>query len=61
MHKRILIVEDEASIREMVAFALRKALMEVHFASDANVALAAIAKHLRLDTARLDATWNERP
>lgn len=43
MHKRILIVEDEASIREMVAFALRKALMEVHFASDANVALAAIA------------------
>jgi two-component system phosphate regulon response regulator PhoB len=43
VHKRILIVEDEASIREMVAFALRKALMEVHFASDANVALAAIA------------------
>lgn len=43
MHKRILIVEDEASIREMVAFALRKALMEVYFASDANVALAVIA------------------
>ena len=35
MHKRILIVEDEAPIRDMVAFALRKADMEVAQAADA--------------------------
>ncbi|MGH8190387.1 MAG: phosphate regulon transcriptional regulator PhoB [Rhodanobacteraceae bacterium] len=43
MHKRILIVEDEASIRDMVAFALRKADMEVIHAADARAALVAIA------------------
>jgi two-component system, OmpR family, phosphate regulon response regulator PhoB len=43
MHKRILVVEDEASIREMVAFALRKADMEVVHAADAHAALVAIA------------------
>jgi two-component system phosphate regulon response regulator PhoB len=43
MQKRILIVEDEASIREMVAFALRKADMAVAQAADAREALVAIA------------------
>lgn len=43
MHKRILIVEDESSIREMVAFALRKADMEVAQAADAHAAEIAIA------------------
>ena len=42
MHKRVLIVEDEASIRDMVAFALRKADMEVIHAADARAALSAI-------------------
>jgi two-component system phosphate regulon response regulator PhoB len=42
MQKRILIVEDEASIREMVAFALRKADMEPVHAADAHAALLAI-------------------
>ncbi len=43
MQKRILIVEDEASIREMVAFALRKAGMEPVHAEDARAAQLAIA------------------
>ncbi len=43
MHKRILIVEDEASIRDMVAFALRKADMDAVNAADARAALVAIA------------------
>lgn len=43
MQKRILIVEDEAPIREMVAFALRKAGMEASHAADAHAALVAIA------------------
>ncbi len=38
MHKRILIVEDEASIRDMVAFALRKAGMDAAHAADARAA-----------------------
>lgn len=42
MQKRILIVEDEASIREMVTYALRKAGMEALHAADAREALAAI-------------------
>ncbi|HXS73768.1 MAG TPA: phosphate regulon transcriptional regulator PhoB [Rhodanobacteraceae bacterium] len=46
MHKRILVVEDEASIREMVAFALRKAGMETMHAADARAAQAAIAEHV---------------
>jgi two-component system phosphate regulon response regulator PhoB len=41
--KRILIVEDEPAIREMVAFALRRAEYEPIQAGDANEALAAIA------------------
>ena len=44
MHKRILVVEDEASIRDMVAFALRKADMEVIHAADARAALSAISR-----------------
>ncbi len=44
MQKRILIVEDEASIRDMVAFALRKAGMEPVHAADARAAQLAIAE-----------------
>lgn len=44
MHKRILIVEDEASIRDMVAFALRKADMEAAHAADARAAQLSIAE-----------------
>jgi len=44
MHKRILVVEDEASIREMVAFALRKSGMEALHAADARAAQAVIAE-----------------
>jgi len=43
VHKRILIVEDEASIRDMVAFAIRKADMEPIHAEDAQAAQLAIA------------------
>ncbi|MGA9341074.1 MAG: phosphate regulon transcriptional regulator PhoB [Rhodanobacteraceae bacterium] len=43
MHKRILIVEDEAAIREMVAFALRKTDMHVVQAADAQEAQLAVA------------------
>lgn len=43
MQKRILIVEDEASIREMVAFALRRADMLPVHAEDARAAQLAIA------------------
>lgn len=43
MQKRILIVEDEGSIREMVAFALRKADMEPMAAADAREAQLAVA------------------
>ncbi len=46
MHKRILIVEDEASIRDMVAFALRKADMDVAQAADARAAQLAIAEQV---------------
>jgi len=44
MQKRILIVEDEASIRDMVAFALRKANIETSLAADASEAQQAINK-----------------
>ncbi len=44
MHKRILIVEDEASIRDMVAFALRKAELHAIPAADVVEAQAAIAQ-----------------
>ena len=43
MQKRILIVEDESSIRDMVAFALRKADMEPMAAADAREAQLAVA------------------
>jgi two-component system phosphate regulon response regulator PhoB len=44
MQKRILIVEDEGSIRDMVAFALRRADMEPLHAADARAAQHAIAE-----------------
>ena len=43
MQKRILIVDDEPAIREMVAFALRKGEYEPAHAGDAREAQAAIA------------------
>jgi len=43
VHKRILIVEDEPAIRDMVAFALRKGEFEPVHAGDARQAQAAIA------------------
>ena len=46
MRKRILIVEDEDSIREMVAFALRRADMEPLHAADARAAQHAIAENI---------------
>lgn len=46
MHKCILIIEDEASIREMIAFALRKADMETMQAGDARAAQLAIAERI---------------
>jgi len=46
MRKRILIVEDEASIRDMVAFALRRADMEPLHAADARAAQHAIAEQI---------------
>ena len=46
MQKRILIVEDEASIRDMVAFALRKAGMEPVHAADARAAQLAMAEQV---------------
>ena len=44
MQKRILIIEDEAPIRDMVAFALRRADMHPIGAADANEAQLAIAE-----------------
>ncbi|MBS0432259.1 MAG: phosphate regulon transcriptional regulator PhoB [Proteobacteria bacterium] len=46
MSKRILIVEDEASIRDMVAFALRRADMTPVHAADARVAQHEIAEKI---------------
>ena len=46
MRKRILIVEDEASIRDMVAYAVRRADMEPQHAADARTALHAIAENM---------------
>jgi len=46
VHKRILIVEDEASIRDMVAFALRKAGMDTAQAADARTAQMSIAEQV---------------
>ncbi|HET6604298.1 MAG TPA: phosphate regulon transcriptional regulator PhoB [Xanthomonadaceae bacterium] len=44
MHKRILIVDDEPAIRDMVAFALRKADFEPVHAGDAREAQVAIVE-----------------
>jgi two-component system phosphate regulon response regulator PhoB len=44
VQKRILIVEDEPSIRDMVAFALGKADMEARHAADARAAQLSIAE-----------------
>ena len=46
MQKHILIVEDESSIRDMVAFALRKAGMEAMHAADARAAQSAIGERV---------------
>ncbi|HVV96567.1 MAG TPA: phosphate regulon transcriptional regulator PhoB [Rhodanobacteraceae bacterium] len=46
MQKHILIVEDETAIRDMVAFALRKAGMEAMHAMDARAAQAAIGERV---------------
>ncbi|MEZ5462432.1 phosphate regulon transcriptional regulator PhoB [Dokdonella sp.] len=46
MQKRVLIVEDEPSIRDMVAFALRKAGMEAIHAGDARSAQSAIGDQI---------------
>jgi len=46
VQKRILIVEDETAIRDMVAFALRKAGMEPVHAADARIAQSAIAERV---------------
>jgi two-component system phosphate regulon response regulator PhoB len=43
--KRILVVEDEQAIREMVGFALKKAGMQFEEATDAEQALVAIASN----------------
>ncbi len=46
MHKRILIVDDEPAIRDMVAFALRKAEFDPVHAGDAREASAAIVERV---------------
>ncbi|HJT98094.1 MAG TPA: response regulator, partial [Rhodanobacteraceae bacterium] len=46
MQKHILIVEDETSIRDMVAFALRKAGMEAMHAADARAAQSVIGERV---------------
>lgn len=46
MQKRILIVDDEPAIRDMVAFALRKGEFEPIHACDAREAQTAIADRL---------------
>ncbi|HEY6545792.1 MAG TPA: phosphate regulon transcriptional regulator PhoB [Dokdonella sp.] len=46
MQKHILIVEDEPAIRDMVAFALRKAGMEAMHAVDARAAQSAIGERV---------------
>jgi two-component system phosphate regulon response regulator PhoB len=46
VHKHILIVEDEPAIRDMVAFALRKAGMEAAHAADARAAQTMIVERV---------------
>lgn len=42
---QVLVVEDEAAIREMIAFALERAGMRVQLAADSREALASISQH----------------
>jgi two-component system phosphate regulon response regulator PhoB len=42
---RVLVVDDEAAIREMIQFSLRRSGMEVEGAADAREALAAVSEH----------------
>ncbi|MGH8121776.1 MAG: phosphate regulon transcriptional regulator PhoB [Rudaea sp.] len=56
MLKNILIVEDEPAIRDMVAFALRKAGMEPSHAADARAAQTMIAERVP-DLILLDWMW----
>ena len=46
MQKRILIVEDEAAIRDMIGVAISRASMLADFAADVRVASEAIANHV---------------
>ncbi len=56
---KILIVEDEQAIREMIAFHLNRAGFETLEAENSNEARALIADE-RPDLARLDAARHER-
>ncbi len=42
---QVLVVDDEAAIRDMIAFALERAGMQVDLAADAQQALVSISKH----------------
>jgi len=42
---QVLVVEDEAAIREMIAFALERAGMKAHLAADSREALDSISQH----------------
>jgi two-component system phosphate regulon response regulator PhoB len=42
---KVLVIDDEAAIRDMIAFALTKADMEVRGAADAHQALVSISEH----------------
>jgi DNA-binding response OmpR family regulator len=58
--KRILIVEDEKAIRDMVAFGLRRAGYEVREAEDCREARADRRYAAGLDAGRLDVAGYER-
>lgn len=52
--RRVLVVEDEAAIREVIALNLRMAGYDVTEAASAEAALAAMAGHAQFDVAVLD-------
>lgn len=54
MKPRILIVDDEAPIRNMLAFSLNRAEMDVDVAADGDQALARLAQHPHPDLIVLD-------